>query len=413
VGAALLSALVVVAAACSSNGSSTGSTSTTASSANNAAILGTKHPATGAPLKIGYIYAGQTQAIDGTPEINMAKATVKYVNEYLDGIAGRPIELDVCADQVTPAGATQCADQMLADKVPVVLQSQPGQPATVVRLLTPAKVPYFTYLGADVSLMESAVASLIGNPLIILAAPMKVAQDNGYKKVAMVYVDVPAAAELKTLGETLYTKNGLKLLPSAVPLGTPDVTPQVQAAISNGAQEFLVIGDNSLCVNTLKALKTLGFNGKVVINTNCLQGSGAQALSGGYEGAMLATIMSADPNDADVKLYHAVAATYTPSTATEGNTASAGFGEILGFVRAMTKLTANDATPAGITAALLNMPPEPMPLLPTQTFQCNRKAAPLTPGVCSNGAELVTLKANGEVQSSKSFNAGPYLNAAG
>ena len=126
---------------------------------------------------------------------------------------------------------------------------------------------------------------------------------------------------------------------------------------------------------------------------------------------MLATIQSPDSNESDVKLYHAVAATYTPSTATEGNTASAGFAIVLGFARAMTKLTSSEATPAGMTAALVAMSPEPMPLLADQTFQCNRKAAPITPGVCSNGGALVTLKSNGDVKSSESFNAGPYLNA--
>jgi branched-chain amino acid transport system substrate-binding protein len=409
-GALLVSLLVVAAAACSSSKS----TSTTATTAPDlSAVLGPKHPATGAPLKVGYIYAGQTQTIDGTPEIDMAKAAVKYVNEYMGGVAGRPIQLVICADQVTPSGATDCANQMVAANVPIVLQSQPGAPASTLKVLEPAKIPYFTWLGADTSLMESSVSSLIGNPLIILAAPMKVAQEDKVKKVAMIYVDVPAAAELKTLGLSLYSKNGLTLLPAAVPLGTPDVTPQVQAAISNGAKEFLVIGDNSLCVNSLKALKTLGFSGKAVINTNCLKGSGAQALSGGYNGAILAGVQSPDPNEPDNKLYEAVGATYSPSTQLQGNTAVDGFGEVLGFVRAMKGLSASDATAAGMTNQLLTMQPQPMPMLSSQTFQCNRKAAPLTPGVCSNGAVLVTLTANGDVKSSEDFNAGPYLNAAG
>jgi branched-chain amino acid transport system substrate-binding protein len=400
-----LVALLALLAGCSSSASSGSSSGTTA----NLALLGPKKVASGTPLKIGFMYAGQTQTTDDRAELTMAQATVKYVNEHLGGVAGRPLELVTCADQVTPAGATQCANQMLADKVPVVIQAEPGQPAAVVKVLSPTSVPYFTWEGADESLLLSADASLIGNPLVVLAAPMKVAQDDGVKKVAMIYVDVPAAAQLKAIGETLYKNNDLQLVTTAVPLGTPDVTPQVQAAMSAGAKEFLVIGDDSLCINSLKALKTLGFNGKVVSNTNCLKSSASKALPGGFDGVMLATIESQDPGNADVALYHAVAASYAPGTPTDGNLASAGYAIVMGFARAMTNLQSSEATPAGITAALKAMPPETMPLLTGQTFQCNRKVAPLTPGVCSNGAALVTLDANGAVKQTQTFDAGPYL----
>src|SRR5262245_56331457 len=87
VGAALLFGLV--ATRCSSSSSSSASSpDSTAAPAADLALLGPQKPATGTPLKIGYIYAGQAQNIDNTNEINIAQATVKYLNEHLAGIAG-------------------------------------------------------------------------------------------------------------------------------------------------------------------------------------------------------------------------------------------------------------------------------------------------------------------------------------
>jgi len=115
----------------------------------------------------------------------------------------------------------------------------------------------------------------------------------------------------------MFKKAGLQLLTTAVPLGTPDVTPQIQAALSNGAQQFLVIGDTSLCVNTLKALKTLGFDGKVMSNTDCLTDASAKAIPGGFDGLLVLTTRVSDPSAPDVALLNAVAATYAAGTPTD------------------------------------------------------------------------------------------------
>jgi branched-chain amino acid transport system substrate-binding protein len=409
VGGALFA--VLVGTACSSSSSSgSGPTGSTATTVSPAAVLGAFKRATGAPLKIGYIYAGQAQTQDNTNELTIAEATVKYVNEHLGGVAGRPLEIVACADHLTPAGATDCANQMLAAKVPVVLSGNPANSAPIIKLLEPAKVPFFIQTAAEASVLFSADASVMANPIIILAAPIKLAKDNGVKKVAMVYVDLPAAAQLKTLGEPMFQKAGLRLLSTAVPLGTPDVTPQIQAALSSGAQQFLVVGDISLCVNTLKALKTLGFDGQVMSNFNCLADASAKAIPGGYDHLLVLGTQVSDPSVPDVATMNAVAATYAPGTPTDNRgQAVLGYVTTLGFARAMKNLKPADVTAAGISAALLSMSPQPIPLLPGQTFRCNRKISAITPASCSNGAAILTIDRSGKVTKADTFDATPYL----
>jgi branched-chain amino acid transport system substrate-binding protein len=409
VGAVLLGTLVGTACS-SSSSSSSKSASPTSTVAPDLSLLGPAKRATGDPLKIGYIYAGQAQSQDNTNELNIAKATVSYVNEHLGGVAGRPVELVVCADHLTPAGATDCANQMLTAKVTAVLAGNPANPAPIIKLLEPAKIPLFVETAADASVLLSSDSNVLTNPLVILAAPIKVAQDAGEKKVAMVYVDVPAAAQLKVVGEPMFKKAGLTLIATGVPLGTPDVTPQVQAAISSGAQQFVVVGDTSLCVTTLKALKTLGFQGKVLSNANCLTDASAKAIPGGFDGLIVPATRVYDNADPEYALLRAIAAQYAPGTPTndEGQ-AALGYVSVMGFARAMKDLKPSAATADGIGAAFLAMSPQTVPLLTGQTFRCNRKVSTLAAAACSNGVTILTVDKSGQTTHSETFDATSYL----
>ncbi|HEY1739621.1 MAG TPA: ABC transporter substrate-binding protein [Acidimicrobiia bacterium] len=409
IGAAVVGSLF--AGACSSSSSNANGAGGTTKTTVDLSALGPAKQATGAPLKLGYIYAGEAQGQDNRPELAMAQATAKYVNDHLGGIAGRPIQFVTCADHLTPSGATDCANQMLAAKVPAVLSAQPSQPAPIIKLLAPAKVAFFTWQSADASGLIDAGSFVMGNPIAILAAPIKVAKDTGAKKVGVLYVDLPAAAQLKILAGPMYKKAHVGLVTTAAPLGTPDLTPQMQSLLSAGADEFLVVGDLPMCVNALKALKTLGFNGKVISNFNCLADPSAKAIPGGFSGLMALTTRTYGANDPDVKLLNAIAAKYAPAGTPTGDKGGPGdgFAVVLGFVRAMSGLAPGNATPAGMSAALLAMQPAQLPFLEPNTFQCNRKQASLTPAVCSNVAALSTIAPSGAAIKSVIINAKPYL----
>jgi branched-chain amino acid transport system substrate-binding protein len=409
-GVALVAILATACSSSASKGSAGGSGSAT-TVAVNMALLGTPKAASGEPIKIGYIGAGKAAAIDNSNEMVIANATAKYVNDYLGGIAGRPLQLITCEDLATTPGATDCANKLLADGVAAVVSSQQANPAAVMKVLEPAKVPYIPWIGADPSVLLSAGAFTITNPLTGLAGPIKVAQQDGVKKVAIVSVDVPAAKQIPTFAAPLFKKAGIELLTTFVPLGTPDLTPQIQAALSSGAKEFYLAGDISLCTNTLKALKTLGYTGKVISNQNCLLDPSASSI-GGFDGLIFDNVYSIDPTDHDTQLLHAIAAKYAPGTpvsaANTGNVLG-GFAGVIAFARAMTGLSPTNATPAGVAAALKSMSPKPMPLLAGQTFQCNGKASALLTSVCSNGASLATLDAKGNATKSENFDASSFI----
>ena len=199
-----LAALTAVAACSSSKSSSSSSQAGSATTAPRSATtpaaasaFGPAKPATGTPVKIGYITDGKTASIDNSSEVPAAQAAVKYINQYLGGINGHPITLDVCDDQQTPSGATDCGNQMVTDKRggraqqrqrPGRLDVHPGGGGQhpVRRLLR---------LGREPILLAKTGAYILTNGISsTFAAPAKIAQAAGAKRAAEVVIDVPGAS---------------------------------------------------------------------------------------------------------------------------------------------------------------------------------------------------------------------------
>jgi branched-chain amino acid transport system substrate-binding protein len=406
---ALLIAVSASAASASEQGSSP--PSTTKSGGKSAGVLGPVDRASGAPIRIGYINDGQSAGVDARPELTVAQAAVKYANEHLGGIAGRPIELVTCETNLTPAGGTDCANQMIAAKVPVVLSAAPSQPAAVVKGLEEAQIPYFTYAAIDQNQLLSPDAYVLTNPLGTLAAHIKVAKDNRVKKVSMVLIDVPAAVgPIQGVATPMFGSAGISVSFTAIAPGTPDMTPQIQGALSKGAQQFSIVGDPAFCISALSALKTLGFKGKTIINSQCLSRQVAKSVPGGINGTLVSTNESLDPKDPEVALYEAVVAKYASKTPPHEANNSGGYASVVGLVRALKGLSlTGDLTPDAVRTQLASMPPSPLPLLSKQTFKCDRTAVSLTPAVCSTAVVVLKLGASGKVTRANAFDPTPYV----
>jgi branched-chain amino acid transport system substrate-binding protein len=278
----------------------------------------------------------------------------------------------------------------------------------VLKVLEPANVPYMAYAAAEQSLLLSSDSYVLTNAVGGIGAPIKVAVDNGTKKVTMVLIDLPAAVgPVEGFATPLFKKKGISVSYVAVAPGTPDMTPQLQGAISSGAEQFSIIGDPPFCISALSGLKTLGFTGKVVINSQCFDERVPKTVPGGVAGVMIATSESLDSKDPEVALYEAVLAKYAPDIKPHAAANSGGFAAVLGFARAMVAAS-GPITPDSVRRMIEAMPPQPLPLLGGQTFQCNRKAVSLTPSACSRAVTVLTLDASGKVTKAEAFDPTPY-----
>ena len=137
-------------------------TATTASAGVRAAAspLGTPKKATGSVVTLGFVSDGKSDAIDNTPEIKAAQAAVSYANNYLGGLAGHKLALDVCETKQTPSGATDCATNMVQAKVPVVITPVSGQSGTIYDGIKAAGIPYLQYGSLDQGVLAGPPANV-------------------------------------------------------------------------------------------------------------------------------------------------------------------------------------------------------------------------------------------------------------
>jgi branched-chain amino acid transport system substrate-binding protein len=400
---------LLVATACSSSSSSKNGTSNAPSNgpspaAATAALLGPAKAATGTPIKLGLISDGQSQAIDNTSEIPAAQAAVKYANEHLGGVAGHVLQLDVCTDKQTPAGAIDCDNQMITDKVVAVVYGVSGQGGDIYKGLQTAKIPLLAFQSIDQGTLLSKTAFAVTNGLGAIGGPPAMLQQAGDKRGAVVVTDVPAASgPVKQIGPGFYKNAGATLDVVAIAPGVADMTPSLQAELSKNPSQVSIIGNDTFCISAIKGLKTLGFTGQIVVIPQCISAGSITALSSSLTGLTEITATSTDVTQPEVALYRAVMTTYAAGTPPTGSVTAGGYGAVMSFVRAMTGAT-GDITPASVFTTISTMSPQPMPLAPGIQFQCNQKQISFAPAVCSTGYLKGTLDAKGDVSGFQTLN---------
>src|SRR3954470_21103374 len=122
IGAAIL-ACALATTACSSSASDDADTSSgRIASTGNTNTLGVNKPASGTPVKIGFVNLEGGAALS-LPDIRKAaEAVAKYANAHLGGIGGHPVQLDVCNDVADGASLLACGNRFVQDKVVAVVE---------------------------------------------------------------------------------------------------------------------------------------------------------------------------------------------------------------------------------------------------------------------------------------------------
>jgi branched-chain amino acid transport system substrate-binding protein len=360
-------------------------TSASASVKNAASPLGTPKKATGSEVTIGFVSDGKSDAIDNTPEIKAAQAAVSYANNYLGGLAGHKITLNVCETKQTPSGATDCATNMVQAKVPVVVTPVSGQSGAIYNGLKDSGIPYLQYGSIDQGVLAGPPATtfVLTNGIgTALAGPAGIAADAGVKKAGILVTDVPAASGPVSQAAPIFYKNaGVTPDVITVPVGQADMTPEIQAGISNGDGAFAMVGNPAFCTSAIKGLTTVGFKGPITVIQQCIDNTSASATNGGYKGVNVLTTTDTSPTSKDYRQYVAVMKKYAKGVDI-GGVAPGGYASILSLVVALPNLT-GDVTAQSVAAGMAAMPATPLPLGGGITFQCNGTQVSLAPPICS------------------------------
>jgi branched-chain amino acid transport system substrate-binding protein len=406
--------VLVAAVACTSKdeGTTAGPAGTGPGTTVDASVLGTPNKATGTPLKIGLVDDGKTDAIDHTALVAAFRGTASYIDDYLGGFNGHPFDIDECATNNTPSGATTCGVQMANDKVAAAFVVVSSQDGAVFDALEGTGIPYITYSAANQDIILKPGAFIMTNPVAALAAPAKYAKDKGLDKVGSILIDVPAATgPITAIATPIFKKAGVGLDIVTISPQTADMTPQIQQAISNGDKMFVVTGTDAFAANAIKTAKQLGFQGPILLQTPPTQAV-VDGVPGGLDGILNVATVTTDPNDKDVKLYNAILAKYAPD-AGSNSLAPWSFSVLLAFEHAL----AGDTTavdPASITKALGAMPkPMDLPMAGGIQYQCGAKFVSFSANICVANVAFQTLDAQGKGTNYAVLDVSQYMSLGG
>ena len=352
--------LVLTAAACSSSGSSgsssSGSTSTPASSSTTAAastsVFGTPKKATGSPYTFGMIN-DETGAVTFPEARQGAIAAVDYVNNYLDGINGHPIVIDECTGDGTPATAARCANQLVAAHPLAILgAADVGAPASIpiyahANLAYLGGIPFTPVPETAPNSVQFWSVSVGDNA----AAAVYAGKTLGVKSVALVYFSNAQGESILPQITPVFKAAGVTTIKD-IPLSptSPDPSPQAALIESSGAQLAYVDVPNG-CGNVLKALKSVGYTGKIMGIDPCGAPPVLAAAAGGANGMYIASpFMLQSGSNPQAQLFEAAMKKWAAPGTLIDSISTAGFATVMN-VQAVLSTISGTPTTASILAA--------------------------------------------------------------
>src|SRR4051794_22602905 len=332
--------VAVVAAGCGSSNSSSSSTtkaSSTTAAAPAATGLGTPKKATGSPLVFGLLNL-ESGPVTFPEYRQAAEAAAQYVNNYKGGIEGRPVKIVSCATDGQPATSARCASQVL-DKKPVAILggADIGGPGAF-KVYQRAKIAYiggipFTPVESNAPNSEIFISISTGDNA---AAVKYAAQDLGVKKATVIYTD-DTQGKFTGLGVIVpaMKKAGIDVKAVSVAPNRADL-PSVSAFAIQGNPDMIYVNSPNACPGLLKALKSVGYSGKLFGIDPCSSPPALKAAGDAAEGLYFAQpFESPDSGSDDAKTFLAATQKYAPKTLALDSIAQAGFSSVVNIQQAL------------------------------------------------------------------------------
>jgi branched-chain amino acid transport system substrate-binding protein len=374
----------------------------TGASVRTANILGTKTPAKGTPVKIGFITDDLAGTTDNSIETPVANAATQWINQYRNGVGGHPIQLDRCVTNGEPGKSSDCANQMIADKVAAVVTGSNRNFQNSWEPLHNAGIPVFAFAAGSPSALADPNSTFVfgSGTAGFNALNIGAAKNTKSKHVTAVVIDVPAATDpYKTTLPPIYKAAGVDLELDAIPAGTADMTPQMQKVASgNPKGPVFVLGNDSFCISAFNGLRTAGYKGVVTAIVQCFSDATRTSVPADFlKGIQVSATAPIDnPKDPSIKQYYAVLDKFGASSVDKSRiTGMSMFQGILGLNIATQNLK-GEATPQSIIAAAKAMPWTEVPGTGGLHAQCGGSVQPTNPAVCVPGSLAATLGADGK-----------------
>src|SRR5690349_16639274 len=377
----------LVAAGCSSSGSSSTSGSSTAAAGSTSAaaagsVFGTPKKATGSPYVFGMIN-DETGAVTFPEARQGAIAAMNYVNDYLGGINGHPIQIESCTGDGTPATAARCANQLVASKPIAILgAADVGAPASIpiyqhANLAYLGGIPFTPVPMTSPNSVQFWSVSVGDNA----AAAVYAGKTLGVKSVAIIYFSNPQGESLLPQITPVFKAAGVETIKN-IPLSptSPDPSPQAALVESSGAQLVYVDVPNG-CGNVLKALKSVGFTGKIMGIDPCGAPPVIEAAAGGAEGMYIASpFLLQSGSSKQAQLFQAAMKKWSAPGTLIDSISTAGFATVMNVQQVLSTISGTPTTSSILSAFKSGTHQNYL----SHDYTCDGQALKGGPSICSD-----------------------------
>jgi branched-chain amino acid transport system substrate-binding protein len=348
----------------------------------------------GQPITIGFV--NQQGGLPSFPEASVAaQAAVKFINDQLGGVHGRPIQLQPCLIVSSEEQGQQCAEQFANN--PGIKIVSPGTVsvgnASLHRILSGRKA----YIGGIVQSPSDAVdknslflsGGVFGIPPSATSYFSRVLKA---KTVAIINSSDPQGQAAAALQRQQLEAAGIKVTQAPVSETASDLTAAFTAVGASSASAIELFIYPQLCVPAYKAIQQLGISTPVVAVSLCQDPSVKKALGDLPKGW---TFMSPNPDVGpaatapDARAYLAAMKAYAPADANPAGTAPMAFAAIMTDDKLLNELGPNTSTNALIKASLKFRGPG---FLTAPDVACGTLNA--TPGLCTTQELFLTYEGN-------------------
>jgi branched-chain amino acid transport system substrate-binding protein len=358
--------------------------------------------ATGEPIRIGMINQ-ETGAAGAFPELSRAdEAAIAFINAELGGVNGRPLELEVCDTQFSPAGSQSCAQRMVQRDV-VAVTGGIDVFGDGIRVLNDNGVPLVG--GIPVSTASATVPTSFQFSGGIWGAFLGFVDfavgDLRSKRIAIMYSDYGPIADAARTAQRAATRLGAEVTMVPFPIITTDFLTPLTAAARSGADAIIVGTADTGCVPSFRAAEQLGVEAALFFTGACaapkiLENAGATATRGAYFN-IEQELPEPGTTDPDTRLYDLVLAKYAPDLDPAG-AGTVSFRSVMNLYRRMVALGDRATDRPALLRAFRSAVDEPSFM--GHPYTCDGRQLPGLPAMCSPQQVIVQKTDDGLEQRS-------------
>ena len=224
------------------------------------------------PVKVGF--HNLEGGVISLPEIREAfESGVKYVNEELGGINGRPLEAVTCNLDITPESSVNCANQFVEENVVVAVQGVDVAADAALPIWEEAGLVDIAFAGFTPGLNASRGKAFVTlfDSRDILAQNLIMQQELGAESVAIVQEDLASTkAYFDSVEKPTADKLGLELNPFYYSATTDWASFAATILSTNPDGIDFPAAQEPVCLAAIPALRSAGFEG-VIHASSCAE----------------------------------------------------------------------------------------------------------------------------------------------